>query len=425
MALADSVKAIAAVTDTLAARLRVRTNLDVSVGRPEPALPVSNTKRLNLFLYEIVMDASLKNVALDEGQNPPLWLVLKYLLTAFEVDGKTSDSILALENLGVAIGALQESAFLPLPVPVPPATSTPYLDALKDNPENLKLTFDDAPLELLSKAMQGSDEKYRLSVAFQVRPVMIAPAEPPSYSLLVGVDYTTNPATTVGVSDIHIAALPSLGPSISEISPVSFEPGATVTIYGTDLHLSNLSVSLGPVMLPVTMQRPDELRFVVREDLINGSMISAGSLPVSVSQLLPSGRRRASNLLVANLRPVLTSAVLSGTVDEVLPGQEPPPVGWKFASAVDLTGKLLGQDDVDDFYLALYRDGETIKLFEKGPSAAESGDHLRDTSAPGAPQTAKQMKMWKGDAVPPGKYKVLYRVNGQQALQASEIDLTS
>jgi hypothetical protein len=99
-------------------------------------------------------------------------------------------------------------------------------------------------------------------------------------------------------------------------------------------------------------------------------------------------------------------------------------VGWKFASAVDLVGKLLGQDDVDDFYVALYRNGETIKLFEKGPSAAESGDHLQDTSASGAPQTARQLKMGKGDAVPPGKYKVLYRVNGQQALQAPEIDLS-
>jgi hypothetical protein len=84
----------------------------------------------------------------------------------------------------------------------------------------------------------------------------------------------------------------------------------------------------------------------------------------------------------------------------------------------------LGQDDVDDFYLALYRNGETIKIFEKGPSAAEAGEHLAVTPGTTTPQTARQLQMYKGDAVPPGKYKVLYRVNGQQALQAPEIDLT-
>ena len=38
--------------------------------------------------------------------------------------------------------------------------------------------------------MQGTDERYRLSVAFQVRPVMIVPAAEPHAALLVGIDYT-------------------------------------------------------------------------------------------------------------------------------------------------------------------------------------------------------------------------------------------
>jgi hypothetical protein len=119
----------------------------------------------------------------------------------------------------------------------------------------------------------------------------------------------------------------------------------------------------------------------------------------------------------------LTSAIIvGGVVTEVL--TEPPTLGWKFAPATNLTGKLLGKDNDDDFYLALYRDGQTIKIFEKGSSAADAAEHLNDTSAASAPQTARQLIMKKGDAVPPGKYRVLYRVNGQQALQAPEIDLT-
>jgi hypothetical protein len=401
MALADSTQAIGAVTKAIVDRLKARTQLDVSVGRPEPPTSTVAGKRLNLFLYEIQFDGCLKNVPLDEGQRPPLWLVLKYLLTGFDLDGKATETLDAYDNLGAGIAALQELSFLPV-------TAIP---ALGDNPEHLTITFDEAPTDLLSKVMQGSDEKYRLSIAFQVRPVMIAPAELPSYSLLVGVDYTP-PITTIGEAGIHIPVLPSLGPTITEIAPTSFELNSTVTILGTDLHLPNLFVNLGPVILPVTMQQPDRLQFVVRDDIANGGTISAGSLPVSVSQLLPTGRRRSSNLLLGNLVPTLTTAdILAGSLQMVAIG--PPPAGWKFAT-IDLVGKLLGKDGSDDFYLALFRDGATVKLF----------DALAETSPPGTPQTQKQFVMQQPDAVPPGKYMALYRVNGQQARQSLAIDLS-
>ena len=352
------------------------------------------------------LDGSLKNVPLDEGQPPALWLVLKYLMTAFDGDGVTSESIIAYEHLGAGIRALQELSHFALKPGLPDA----LLEALSDNPEDLKISFDNTTSELLSKVMQGPDEKYRVSIGFQVRPVMIAPADLPSYSLLVGVDYTTTPPTTIGEAGVHIPVLPSMGPTISEITPAGFELGSTVTILGTDLNVANLSVQLGPVELPVTMQQPDRLEFVVREDLANGSTISAGSLPVSVSQLLPTGRKRQSNLLVGNLVPTVTAATIFGVVDHV--NAAPPPLGWSFAT-IDIEGKLLGTTD-DESYLALFKDGATVKLF----------DELTDSSPPGAPQTQKRFVMQKRDAVPPGEYLVLYRVNGQQARQSAVVDLT-
>jgi hypothetical protein len=407
MALADTGKAIGAVTEAIRLRLGVRTGLTATVGRPEPpASGGATAKSLNLFLYEAQFDANLKNTPLDEGQRPPLWLILKYMLTAFD-DAKNSDTVQAFEYLGEGLRALQELTFLPV-AGLPPLVLKP----LSDNPETLRITFDDATPELLSKLMQGSDEKYRLSAAFQVRPVMIASAEAPSYSLLVGVDYTTAPATIIGEAGVHIPVLPTMGAVITKIDPESFDPGATVTLEGTDLHVADLSVMLGPVELPVTMQQPDRLQFVVNEAIATPDVISAGSHPVSVSQLLPGGRRRGSNLLVGNLRPVLdTAAVQAGTLQHV--AVSPPPVGHSFAT-IDLTGKYLGRDGVDDFYLALYRDGATVKLF----------DALTDASPVGAPQTGRSFAMQKADAVPPGQYLVLYRVNGQQARQAVPIDLT-
>jgi hypothetical protein len=407
MALANSISAIGAVTDVLTQRLKERTTpqLDVTVGRPEPDTQPASP-RLNLFLYEVQFDASLKNVPLDEGQRPPLWLVLKYLLTAFDDDGKSTETVKAYENLGNGLRALQQLNFLSLDG----LTSPGSVDALSDNPEDLKITFDEAPTDLLSKVMQGSDEKYRLSVAFQVRPVMIAGGELPSYSLLVGVNYNTAPPTMIGEEGIQIPVIPSLGSTITEVSPATFDRGDTVTIKGNDLHLSNLSIRFGPIELPVTMQRPDRLQFVVRPDIATPEVISAGSYPLTVSQLLPTGRRRNSYTLIGNLRPVISSVALFGATNTV--ATPPPPAGWKFAT-IDVTGELLGRDDVDDFYLSLYQNGRTFAML----------DAQDDQSPPGAPQTQRRFQMTQPDAVPPGRYLAIYRVNGQQAAQGFAIDL--
>ena len=55
--------------------------------------------------------------------------------------------------------------------------------ALENNPEPLKLSFEESGADLLSKIMQGGDERYRLSTAFQMRPVMIVPGSEPRAAL--------------------------------------------------------------------------------------------------------------------------------------------------------------------------------------------------------------------------------------------------
>ena len=91
MSLLDSQEAIGAVTELLRTRVSMRlNNLAVVVGRPEAATN-STGRKLNLFLYRIGFDGSLRNIPLDSGQQPPLWLVLHYLVTAFD-ENKESDS---------------------------------------------------------------------------------------------------------------------------------------------------------------------------------------------------------------------------------------------------------------------------------------------------------------------------------------------
>src|SRR5215213_767637 len=374
MALADTGKAISAVTDAVRDRLDKRSGIAVTVGRPEQD---QGNNRLNLFLYEIVFDASMKNLSLDEGQPPPLWLVLKYLMTAYDND-KESNSVKAHEFLGIGVRVLQGLNYLAKDM----GPNPDYIKALDTNPEELKITFDETPSDLVSKLMQGGgdSESYRVAVAFQIRPVLIAPEEPPSYSLLVGVDYTTppTPPTIIGETGIHIPILPSMGSAITKIEPPSFEAGDTVTVRGTDLHLANLSVRLGPVELPVITQRPDQLKVKVREELVTGDLISAGGQALTVVQTITPTRRRASNPLIGNLLPTVTSATILASV----PGTEAGTV----AATIELRGLLLG-NDADDIFLALYKDGQTVRVLDA---------FMTEADIPGPdepPQTRKRVEM--------------------------------
>ena len=404
MALADTGKAISAVTDAVRDRLFSRSGIDVTVGRPEQD---QGNNRLNLFLYEIVFDASMKNIPLDEGQPPPLWLVLKYMLTAYDND-KESNSLKAHEFLGIGVRVLQSLNYLAKDTLANPD----YIKALETNPEELKITFDETPSDLVSKLMQGGgdNEAYRVSVAFQVRPVLIAPAEPASYSLLVGVDYATppTPPTTIGKAGIHIPLLPSMGPTITKIEPSSFEADDTITVHGTDLHLSNLLVRLGPVELTPVAQRPDQLKVKVRRELVTGDLISAGGRPLVVAQTITPTRRRASNPLIGNLLPTVTSA----TVLASAAGPDPGTV----VATIELGGLLLGNDE-DDVFLALYRDGQTVRVLDA---------FVRDADIPGPPvppQTRKRVVMQSAEAVPTGTYLAILRVNGVQAKRSLAINL--
>jgi hypothetical protein len=407
MALAPTSKAIGAVTAALQTRITSHTNgIPVTVGRPEKN---ATGRGLNLFLYEISYDPHLKNFPLDEGQKPPLWLVLKYILTAFEREDE-SDSAVAHEVLGLGMRAIYHDDLLRLEG----LDAFNIVPALESNPEELHVTFDDAPSDLLAKLMEGGKEKFRLSIAFQVRPVMIASTEPPAYSLLVGVDYTQDPPEPVVIDDtqppsvtaskyVGLEVIPSLGAIISEIKPTGFEVDEEVVIKGTDLHLSNLSVRLGTIDLPVTFQRPDELRFKVDSALVNGATISAGSHPISVIQTLSPEKKRGSNMLIGNLVPTLTTVTV---VSKTLATSPPPPPNSVFAT-IKFTGVLLG-NVTDDTVVALYQNGKVVKMLDVLTSSAS--------------QTARRLEMVNDDAVPQAEYMVILRVNGQQALLSPKIN---
>jgi hypothetical protein len=399
MALSDTGTAIGAVSALLESYLLSRLATDIRIGQPQDAATLDNPT-LNLFLYEIQFDQGLRQLELNEGQPAPLWLVLKYLLTAFGVSGTSgygSDNAAAHSLLGQGIQALHELSL----------SSISKSDvALRDNPEELKLKFEDATSDLLSKLMQGSEEQYRCSVCFEVRPVMIATSQPPpAYSLLVGIDYTVGSGTVIGDAGIQIPVLPSIGPSIFAVDPAKIEPGNTLTIRGENLNLSDLSVRLGPIELPIVAQASDFLRCQINddEDMNRGSAIAAGSHALTVCQYLPTGTVRSSNLLEVKLLPVITAVQVALSTEADI------------FRTIDLTGKLLGTDR-DDVFVALYRGTKTVKLYDQ---VFEDLDPL-----PSAPNLMRRrLKIDNHEAVPVGQYQIILKVNGQQARNSPLIDL--
>ncbi|MES2717449.1 MAG: Pvc16 family protein [Pseudomonadota bacterium] len=380
MARADSGNAIGAVTRLLQDHL-LRRGFVVSIGKPEDAAASDTSAKLNLFLYETAFDAQLRNHSLGEGELPPLWLVLKYLLTAFDAT-ESSDTALAHDLLGQGLAALQTLGLLRLD----PLVDANVRLALEHNPEPLKLSFDETGADLLSKTMQGSEERYRLSVAFQVRPVMIVPDALPRAALLVGIDYSSSPATTVGHDGVQLAVQAAMAARLDRVEPARFEAGETITLFGEGISGSDMEVVLGDQLLTITARQPGRLTVLVEGSpgtpIAAGGTLSAGQTPLLVRRRLAPNRSRSSNLLAVQLLPTLASAT---------------PVGVD----LQLQGRLLGGAS-DDVIALLCRDidGSTVRLYDSASTAAD-----QQTLAIPAALTG----------VPAGSYRLVLRVNNQQA----------
>ncbi|WP_209425153.1 Pvc16 family protein [Pararhodobacter sp. SW119] len=388
MAQADSQRAIGAVTRLLQDHLNRRA-LVVTVGRPDEATAAETAAKLNLFLYEISFDGAMRNLSLEEGRPPPVWLTLHYLLSAFDDDDR-SDSAAAHELLGRGLMALNDLNYLRLDA----TTAMNVRRALEMNPEPLKLTFEDSSSDLLSKLMQGAEDSYRLSAAVQVRPVLLMPAVPEPSSLLVGVDYSRSPPAEIGTEGVRIDTLPGLGPVLERVTPAAVEPGGRITVHGHDLDAARLEAVLGGVVLRIVAQKPDRLVVEVEGTptdggavgpIAAGRSISAGAHPLSVRQSLPGGRYRGSKLLELELRPVVTGATLAG-------------------ADLQLTGQLLGGAS-DDVVLTLLRDGVPVRSFE----AVMTTDDQQSLTVSGIA------------SVGAGSYLALLRVNGQPARVAPRV----
>lgn len=382
-----STEAIGAVSELLRTRLSAAlNNLNVAVGRPDAAA-AGQGRLLNLFLYRVALDPHLRNEPLDRGQLPPLWLSLHFLLTAFD-DSRESESVAAHRLLGQGMAALQSLNFMR-----PPALNL----ALAGNPEPLKITFDDADVELLSKLMQGSDEKYRLSAALQVRPVMLKLDADPGYAPLVKTIGPVVPQPSGPPAPAGISVLPSLGATLARLEPARFEAGQQITVYGAGLAGYGEAL-LGPHTLPLLPGPEGQARFTVPA----AAAIAADGYGLCIARLLPSGRRITSNALLAELLPTVAPiAALDGPTLALPPVNGVVPRHGRFT----VSGSQLGGSAASVF-ASLYAEGQAHGLLEADAGSTQT--LLRFTVPASAP-------------LPAGSYRVVLRVNGQQSANAPEL----
>jgi hypothetical protein len=371
-------------------------NPTITVQRPQanPGTGTTTQPRINLFLYEVEIDAAMRNVPLTSGSSMPLWLVLRYVLTGFDKNGE-SDTPDSHDLMGMAMQVLMGVG-----------TALPALagyTSLSDNPEPLKLTFDQATPELLSRLMQGPDDKYRCSAAFQVRPVLIAEPLPPSGMQLVGINYVLG--TKIGLAGVKNFVLPNLGPVLTGAHPLEVELGDTLTLTGESLNGGNLTVSFGAATLVPNKQQPQAMAMVVNG--IDPTVMSADKIAVSVRETLASGLVLSSGLVNVSLLPTVASVSIAAIakVSSTNPN---------VYATLTFKGKLLGSKR-DYIECALVWNGKVAILLDTPDLGF----------VPLPDQSKQQFAMTPDQAVPQGEYFVVLRINGQQAKQTFTLSMVS
>jgi hypothetical protein len=179
--------------------------------------------------------------------------------------------------------------------------------------------------------------------------------------------------------------------------------GAKLKVTGADLNLEGIAIQMANVVLPMTSKSPDMVQCTVPLALAAGNLLSAGSQPITAVQTLLTGRKSSSNIVIGGLLPHVDTAAPSA----VTPISPSP--GAPVTAVIDLTGILLSTAN-DSVFLGLSSNGTVVRIFDQFTRPTPDQKTLRLT----VPKVA---------AVPKGFYRVILRVNGQQALNSPGVTL--
>ncbi|MCP4663258.1 MAG: DUF4255 domain-containing protein [bacterium] len=203
----------------LLAEMSLSPEVAVTILGPDEA---GATRRINLFLYQVQENATLKNLdwqAKREGQlvPPPLSLNLFYLMTPYAQNDQETGNATRHEILGDVMRVFHEHPVVP---------EVHLAPGLQDAREEIRIMLRALDLEELSRVWTTFSEPFRLSVLYEVAVVQLD-------GLPAGERTMAPRVRQIGVPEVRVPFRP---PTIVGFDPASGPTGTAVTVRGTHLE---------------------------------------------------------------------------------------------------------------------------------------------------------------------------------------------
>jgi hypothetical protein len=257
----------ASIRDLLVARMD--TPVSVTIAPPDVDVAPITKGRINLFLYKIEENASLKNADIPGLGNPgsygrpPLSLDLHYMLTAY---GETEEEQVATHHLlGDAMRVLHDNAII-----FPPELSP----ELRNEVEHVKLYLEPLSLEELSKIWTSVTRPLRLSACYLVTVVRIESRKVRKFARPVGEPPQGGPrikAVTFRAPRIEQVLVIRKDDATNRERPVAYARiGDRLVLRGTDFSsvAEGMRILLGSVdaTAGIVKVAPDRVELTIPDD---------------------------------------------------------------------------------------------------------------------------------------------------------------
>ena len=275
----------------------------VTTQPPGVARKSNTANQLNIFLYSTSVDTAFSNLPMPgqskngESGNPPLALVLKYLITAY---GRADDDVSGHRLMGRSMSALHDHPLL---------GKSEIQDALPDTDlhnqvERVRIAHDALSVDDMSKLWSSFQSEYNLSTGYEVSVVLIESRRSAKTPL---------PVLQRGIS-VQSGLIPAF-PAITEIEmpkqQTSALLGDTLTIKGYHLDGDTILVRFvhhdlsSPIDVPalgggtenqISVQIPD-----------NPVDWPVGVYAIEVAITKAGEQNRVTNILPLPLSPIIVS----------------------------------------------------------------------------------------------------------------------
>jgi hypothetical protein len=309
----SSPDALATVTATLQHLISgVMAGATVTTQPPSTARNGGNGEQINIFLYSTHYNTAFSNAPMPretrngERANPPLPLVLKYLITAY---GANDDDISGQQLMGRAMSILHDHPLLGRPdiEGITPDSN------LHEQIERIRITPDVLSLDDMSKLWTSfQSAEYRLSTGYEVSVVLIESNRASKAPL---------PVLKRGEGDQGPDVVASPPPTLSGLRFPNQKPAAelgdTVTLLGKHLTSENTTVRFQHPLLndpidiqPQPTQTESEMAVQlpsVADDSALGSKWPAGFFTLNLVIQRPDTPTWKSNLVSMPLSPKIES----------------------------------------------------------------------------------------------------------------------